>query len=106
VVERQLPKLNVVGSIPIARSKISTPVEPSQSAAGKTGDRMAVRVKVDRERCQGHARCAALAPELFKLDELGNAWVIGDGVVPDALVDKAYLATANCPELAIEVIEP
>ena len=64
-----------------------------------------LKVKVDREKCQGHARCAALAPELFALDELGNAHEIGDGSVPDALVDKAYLAKANCPELAIDVIE-
>jgi ferredoxin len=64
-----------------------------------------VKVKVDRERCQGHARCAALAPELFALDELGNAQEIGDGTVPQALVDKAYLAKANCPEQAIEVTE-
>jgi ferredoxin len=28
---------------------------------------------VNRERCQGHARCFALAPELFELDEWGNA---------------------------------
>ena len=63
------------------------------------------KVKVDREKCQGHARCAALAPELFVLDELGNAHEIGDGSVPEALIDKAYLAKANCPELAIEVIE-
>jgi ferredoxin len=64
-----------------------------------------VRVKVDRDRCQGHARCAALAPELFKLDELGNAQEIGDGTVPEALIEKAHLAKANCPELAIEVTE-
>jgi ferredoxin len=64
-----------------------------------------VKVKVDREKCQGHARCAALAPELFVLDELGNASEAGDGSVPDALIEKAYLAKANCPELAIEVIE-
>jgi ferredoxin len=64
-----------------------------------------LKVKVDRERCQGHARCAALAPELFALDELGNAYEKGDGTVPGALVDKAYLAKANCPEEAIEVEE-
>jgi ferredoxin len=64
-----------------------------------------VKVKVDPERCQGHARCAALAPELFVLDELGNAREAGDGIVPEALVEKAYLAKANCPELAIAVIE-
>lgn len=63
------------------------------------------KVKVDRERCQGHARCAALAPELFSLDELGHAREIGDGTVPPALVEKAWLAKANCPELAIAVEE-
>ena len=66
---------------------------------------MTLKVKVDRAKCQGHARCAALAPELFKLDELGNARETGDGTVPEALADKAWLAKANCPELAIEVIE-
>jgi ferredoxin len=64
-----------------------------------------MKVKVDRERCQGHARCAALAPELFVLDEFGNASAVGDGTVPAALVDKAYLAKANCPELAVAVEE-
>jgi ferredoxin len=64
-----------------------------------------MKVKVDCERCQGHARCAALAPELFALDEFGNAREVGDGTVPAALVDKAYLAQANCPEFAIEVNE-
>ena len=64
-----------------------------------------MRVKVDRERCQGHARCAALAPELFALDAFGNAREAGDGTVPPALPDKAYLAQANCPEFAIEVNE-
>jgi ferredoxin len=64
-----------------------------------------VKVKVDRERCQGHARCAALAPELFVLDELGNAREAGNGTVPPVLVEKAYLAKANCPELAIDIEE-
>jgi ferredoxin len=62
-----------------------------------------MKVRVDPERCQGHARCAALAPELFALDQFGNAREIGDGTVPAALADKAYLARANCPEFAIEV---
>ncbi len=65
-----------------------------------------MRVRVDRERCQGHARCFALAPELFELDELGNARERGNGVVAAELEDKARLAQANCPELAIDVIEP
>jgi ferredoxin len=69
------------------------------SGAGK------LNVRVDPERCQGHARCNALAPELFDLDDLGNAHAIGGGVVPRGLEDKAWLAQANCPELAIDVTE-
>ena len=64
-----------------------------------------LRVRVDRGRCQGHARCNALAPELFQLDEFGHSHEIGDGSVPPELNDKAWLAKANCPELAIDVIE-
>ena len=64
-----------------------------------------LKVRVDRDKCQGHNRCKALAPELFELDELGNARAVGDGRVPAALEEKAYLAKANCPEFAIEIIE-
>jgi ferredoxin len=64
-----------------------------------------LKVRVDPERCQGHARCFALAPELFRLDEMGNGRERGDGTVPAGLEAKAYLAQANCPELAIDVTE-
>jgi ferredoxin len=62
-------------------------------------------VKVDPDKCQGHARCHALAPELFELDEFGNARVRGSGLIPPALEDQAWIAKANCPELAIEIID-
>ena len=64
-----------------------------------------LRIHVDQDKCQGHACCKSLAPELFELDEFGNAREIGDGFVPKGLEDKAWLARANCPEIAIEVIE-
>ena len=64
-----------------------------------------LRVRVDPDKCQGHARCKSLAPELFELDEFGNAHEIGDGTVPAGLEEKAYLAKSNCPELAIDIIE-
>lgn len=64
-----------------------------------------IRLRVDPDKCQGHARCKSLAPELFKLDEFGNAHEIGDGTVPAGLEEKAYLAKSNCPELAIDIIE-
>ena len=64
-----------------------------------------LKVRVDRDKCQGHNRCKALAPELFELDEYGNAREKGDGTVPPGLEEKAYLAKSNCPEFAVEVIE-
>jgi ferredoxin len=64
-----------------------------------------LRVRVDRDRCQGHNRCKALAPELFELDEYGNSREAGDGVVPPGLEPKAYLARSNCPEFAVEIEE-
>jgi ferredoxin len=64
-----------------------------------------LRVRVDREKCQGHNRCKAVAPELFELDEYGNAREVGDGTVPAALEEKAYLAQSNCPEFAVLITE-
>ena len=64
-----------------------------------------LRVHIDRERCQGHARCVAVASELFQLDAFGNAHEIGDGTVPPDLEAKVRLAAAGCPELAISIIE-
>lgn len=62
-----------------------------------------MRVMVDAEACEGHNRCYSLAPELFDVDDYGQAVVIGDGTVPPELADKARLAVANCPEYAITV---
>jgi ferredoxin len=67
--------------------------------------KITLRVRVDRDRCQGHSRCFALAPELFELDQWGNARELGDGAVTAELEAKAWLAQANCPELAVDVIE-
>src|SRR5215813_9807987 len=50
-------------------------------------DKARLRVHVNPDKCQGHNRCKAIAPELFELDE------------------KAYLAKSNCPEFAVEIIE-
>jgi ferredoxin len=63
-----------------------------------------VKIRVDPDRCQGHARCFALVPELFSVDDYGLSSVIGDGTVPAELEEKVKLAIANCPEFAIEEI--
>jgi len=62
-----------------------------------------MRVFVDEEKCQGHNRCFAIAPELFDVDDYGTAFALKDGVVPAELEDKARLAAANCPEFAITI---
>jgi ferredoxin len=64
-----------------------------------------VRVRVDPDKCQGHNRCKALAPGLFELDAYGNAKEIGNGIVPEGQFAAAHLARANCPEMAVEIIE-
>ena len=47
-----------------------------------------MKVQVDQSKCQGHNRCYAIAPELFDVDDLGNAFAIGDGVVGPHLAEK------------------
>ena len=64
-----------------------------------------MQVRVDADKCQGHNRCYAIAPELFDVDEYGQAVVIGDGTVAPELADKASLAVANCPEYAISIYQ-
>ena len=62
-----------------------------------------VKLRVLREKCQGHARCHALAPELFVLDEFGHAREASAAPVPSEFENKAFIAQANCPEGAILV---
>jgi ferredoxin len=64
-----------------------------------------MRIRVDPDKCQGHNRCKATAPELFQIDRFGNSSAAGDGRVPRELEGKARLAVANCPEFAVEIIE-
>lgn len=64
-----------------------------------------MKIQVDSSKCQGHARCFALAPDLFDIDEYGMSTVKGDGNVPTALEERARLAIANCPEFAIVDID-
>jgi ferredoxin len=64
-----------------------------------------VRIRVDAGLCQGHARCAAIAPALFDLDDEGYAFVRpGREDVPDGDLD-ALLAIDNGPEQAIGIDE-
>jgi ferredoxin len=56
---------------------------------------------VDPDRCQGHGRCVAFAPDAFDLDEEGYATVSPDFERIEGVPDRIRTALANCPERAI-----
>lgn len=64
-----------------------------------------MKVHVDTERCQGHGRCYALAPQLFASDDIGNGVELNGGVVPEGQEGDARRAALNCPESAVIVEE-
>lgn len=63
-----------------------------------------MRVIVDQPRCQGHARCYALAPALFDLDDAGYV-LPGDLDVPEGQEAIARRAVRACPERALRLDE-
>lgn len=60
-----------------------------------------MKVAVDPDRCQGHARCWEICPEVFSLDEEGFA--VATPTVPPEFEARAREAIDNCPERAIVV---
>jgi ferredoxin len=66
---------------------------------------MTMRIRVDEDVCQGHARCNLTAPQLFGLrDEDGHAVVL-HAAVPAELEELARRAVIGCPERAIRILE-
>ncbi len=63
-----------------------------------------MKIRIDRQRCTGNARCWAIAPDLFPLDEEGYIATEGFDVPPgeEALARRAARA---CPERVIAVEE-
>jgi ferredoxin len=61
-----------------------------------------VKVVVDTAKCMGHARCHAVAPGAFDLDEEGSAVVAPQA--DTATVTDLDNAAASCPEQAITVV--
>jgi ferredoxin len=60
-----------------------------------------MRISVNPDRCQGHAMCHMLAPDLIVLsDEDGHATAAVDEV-PEGQQRLAQLAAEGCPEQAI-----
>ena len=61
-----------------------------------------MKVSVDEDMCQGHARCWEICPEVFSLDEAGHT-VVESADVPGEFEEDVAEAAANCPERAITV---
>lgn len=60
-----------------------------------------VEVAVDTARCMGHARCNAVAPDAFDLNDEGYAVVTSDAA--QLPLSELHNAAASCPEQAIRV---
>jgi ferredoxin len=63
-----------------------------------------MKIIVDHARCEGHAVCAHVAPDLFTLDEMGY------NRSPPREIDAesealARRAARGCPERAITLVE-
>jgi ferredoxin len=59
-------------------------------------------VKVDKSRCSGHARCHAVAPDLFPLDDQGFVDIDETDVASDHLAE-AQSGESLCPEQALTI---
>jgi ferredoxin len=63
-----------------------------------------MKIRIDRAACVGNARCAAVAPELFPLDENGYIEV-AEIDVPPGKEEDARRGAAACPERIILIEE-
>jgi ferredoxin len=61
----------------------------------------AVRVIVDRDRCEGNAVCMGIAPDIFELDDEDYAVVKTDPIRADR-EQLAEQAIAECPRAALK----
>lgn len=63
-----------------------------------------MKIVIAKTRCVGHARCAAVAPDLYRLDDDG--YIASDGFeVPPGQEDLARRGARACPERIIQVVE-
>jgi ferredoxin len=63
-----------------------------------------MKIRIDKAACVGNARCAAVAPELFPLDD--NGYIQVDEIeVPRGKEDLARRGALACPERIIVIEE-
>ena len=63
-----------------------------------------MKIRIDKAACVGNARCAAVAPELFPLDD--NGYILVEHIdVPAGQEQLARRGARACPERIILVEE-
>ena len=68
-------------------------------------ERTTMKIKINKQNCVGHARCNAVAPELYTLDEETGYTDIDEKEVPPELEALARRGARACPEGIITIIE-
>jgi len=63
-----------------------------------------VKIRIDKPKCVGHARCAAVSPELFLLDDEGYI-AVAEIDVPPGMEELARRGARACPERVIVIEE-
>jgi ferredoxin len=62
-----------------------------------------LKIVVNKSRCTGHARCAAVAPEIYELDTDGYI-AFTEKAVPPEQEERAVKGAKSCPERALKII--
>ena len=61
-----------------------------------------MKISVDWDRCEGHAQCEAVAPDLFHVEDDGNLSYRYDGEsLPPVHEEDAENAVMACPVMAL-----
>jgi ferredoxin len=61
-----------------------------------------MRIVLDREKCDGHGMCEAMAHEYFELDDDDRLTVL-DESPPESERAKVHAAVQACPALALSL---
>lgn len=64
-----------------------------------------MKVKIDLEKCMGHAICHAFLPDVFEIDANTGQSVVKLAEIPEHLREQVKQAALSCPENAIAMGE-
>ena len=63
-----------------------------------------MKIVVDRDLCEGNARCVKIAPAVFQTSD-DDTLIILDERPPPELHKAVRLAAARCPRQALSIVE-